>query len=227
MARVQLSPIVTGLSGSIGGVTFQRNKYGITARQKPIPPKSLSTAQYNVRRIMITIQLAWQALTDAQRLQWNRYLDYSGQTINNDKGVKLSGHALYIKYQLFRLLSGYSLLTTLTYVPMPAVPLIGEMTLAGGVFEFEFESAVDFSDFFFIFKITTPRHENRAFSRRGLRYMKVLRNDDQWYEIQTPYVAAFGVLPAVPFFVHYSIQWYSVLAPVFTGITTGKWEVTA
>lgn len=227
MARVKLSPIFTQVSGSIGGMTIQRNKFGVSLRQKPLPLNIGSVAQYNVRQLITSIQHAWQELTDAQRLQWNRYLDFSGQTIKRDKSVKLSGHALYIKYQLFRLLSGYALLTDITYVPMPAVPVIQEMTLELGVFQIEFSSAVDYSDYFFLLKLTTPRNENKAFSRRGLRFMKVTPADNQWFEIQTSYIAAFGVLPPVPHFVHYTIQWFSGLAPVFSGITTGVYEVTA
>ena len=227
MARVKLSPILTQASGSVGGITLQRNKFGMTMRQKSMPTNPCSSAQYVIRQHMITIQAAWQNLTDAQRLQWNRFLDFSGQTIKHDKSVRLSGHALYLKYQLYRLLTGYSLLTTITYVPMPAVPLIQEMTLDAGVWEIEFSSAVDYSDFFFLFSITTPRYENRVFSKRGLRFMKVTPADSQWFEIQVPYIATFGVLPAVPHFVHYSIKWFSALAPVYTGVTTGVYEVTA
>ena len=227
MARIKLSPILTQASGSIGGITLQRNKYGMTMRQKPLPLNLASPAQYIIRQHMIAIQAAWQALTDAQRLQWNRFLDFSGQTIKRDKSVKLSGHALYLKYQLFRLLTGYSLLTTINYIPMPAVPTIQEITLDAGVWEIEFDFAVDYSDFFFVFSITTPRYENRVFSKRGLRFMKVTPADNQWFEIQVPYIAAFGVLPAVPHFVHYSIRWFSALAPIYTGVTTGVYEVTA
>lgn len=227
MARVKLSPLLTDISGSIGGMTIQRNKFGTTIRQKPLPLNPTTAAQLNVRRLMMTIQKAWQDLTDAQRLQWNRYLDYSGQSIKHDRSVKLSGHALYLKYQLYRLISGYSLLTTITYVPMPAVPLLDEMTLDLGVFEIEFATAVDYSDYFFLFKITTPRNENRAFSRRGLRFMKVTPADSAFFEIQSSYISAFGVLPGVPHYVHYSIQWFSGLAPVFSGITTGVFQVTA
>ena len=227
MARVKLSPIFTNISGSIGGMTVQRNKFGVSLRQKPLPLKSNSPAQYIVRQYMTIIQAAWQDLTDAQRLQWNRFLDFSGQTINNDKSVKLSGHALYLKYQLFRLLSGYPLLTTIVYTPMPAVPFIQEMTLELGEWLIEFNSAVDYSDFFFVFKISTPRNENQAFSKRGLRFMKVIPADSSWFAIEDSYITAFGILPAVPHFVHYSIQWFSGLSPVFTGITTGVYEVTS
>jgi len=227
MARVKFSPLISDIAGSVGGVTFQRNKFGNTMRQKPLPLNPATLAQLNIRQKIVAIQNAWQDLTDAQRLQWNRFLDFSGQSIKHSKSVKLSGHALYLKYQFFRLISGYGLLSSLTYVPMPAVPVISEMTLEFGVFEIEFDFTVDYSDFFFVFKISTPRHENKAFSKRGLRFMKVTLADTQFFEIQSSYISAFGVLPPVPHFVHYSIQWFSCLAPVFTGITTGVFEVTA
>ncbi len=227
MARIKLGPVITDIAGSIGGMTIQRNRFGLTMRAKPLPINPATAAQLHIRTLMVTIQKAWQALSTAQRLQWNRYLDFSGQSILSDKSVKLSGHALYLKYQLYRLLTGYQLLTALTYVPMPAVPYVSEMTIDAGVFELEFSTAVDFSDYFFLFFITIPRHKNKAFSRQGLRFMKVTPADTSFFEIQASYISAFGVLPAVPHFVHYSIQWFSGLAPVFTGITTGVFEVTA
>jgi len=227
MARVQLSPIVTGLSGSIGGVTFQRNKYGITARQKPIPPKSFSTAQYTVRRNMAIIQNAWIALTDAQRLQWKRFLDFSGQTILNNRDVKLSGHSLYIKYQMFRLTAGYSLLTTLTYVPMPAQSVVVGLTVAADSLQLEIEDAVVYATQFFLFSVTTPRDENRAPNRQGLRYMLATPADASVFELKESYKNAFGILPAVNTWAHYSIQSFSALAPVYSGITFGKFIVEA
>lgn len=220
MARIKLGPMVTDIAGSIGGVTIQRNKFGITMRQRPFPPASFTPAQYNVRQKIITIQQAWQNLTDAQRLQWDRFLDYSGQTIKADKSVKLSGHALYLKYQILRLLSGYSLLTTITYIPMPTVPVFNQITLGASVYQIIFDDPVDYSDHFFLFKITTPRNENRAFSMRGLRFMKVTPADSSTFEFQNSYIASFGILPLPPFFVHYSIQWFSALAPIYSGITT-------
>ena len=162
MARIKLGPMVTNISGSIGGLTIQRNRFGITMRRKPLPPTSSTSAQYNVRQKIITIQKAWQDLTDAKRLQWDRFLDFSGQSINADRSVKLSGHALYLKYQLFRLLAGFSLLIDLTYVPMPAVPVISQVLLSTGVLRLYLASAVDSTKYFFCFllqrHVTKIRH---------------------------------------------------------------------
>ena len=222
MARVKLSSLLTDISGSIGGLTIQRNKYGITARQKPLPPSSFSPAQYIVRRNMAIIQHAWQDLTDAQRLQWKRFLDFSGQTINNDKSVKLNGHALYLKYQMFRLLAGYPLLTTLTYIPMPAVSQAVSVTVGVDLLRLSVGYIIDHTSQFFLFFMSAPRQYNQAPSRQGLRYMFVVATTGLGFEITDSYKAAFGILPGIGTCFHYSIQSFSVVAPVYSGITFGK-----
>jgi len=221
MARVKLAPLITSISGSIGGVTIQRNKYGISLRSKPLPPTKSTAAQQIVRKHILTIQAAWQALSDAQRLQWDRFLDFSGQTIKHNKSVKLSGHALYLKYQFLRLLSGRPLLTTITYIPMPTVKLFYRFRIAAGVLYLDFDGNVDVSEYYFVCKVTSPRHISKRFSPRGLRFMDTIYGDSGQFVITDPYISAFGVLPAVSATVHYELQWYSYLAPVYSGIITG------
>ena len=221
MARVKLSPIITQASGSIGGITLQRNKYGMTMREKPLPGNPSSSGQYVVRQHMITVQNAWRDLTDAQRLQWDRFLDFSGQTINKDKSVRLSGHALYIKYQMIRLLSGRPLLTTIEYSPMPTLAEFDEFTAVTIYFYINFATIVDSSEYFFLCRVTSPRIVNRAFSRRGLRVMEGFYQDAQQYAIYDTYNAAFGIVPSVGDTVHYSLQYYHYKAPIFSGIKTG------
>jgi hypothetical protein len=227
MARVKLSPLLTDISGSIGGMTIQRNKFGVTLRQKPIPLNKITPAQVTIRAHIATIQAAWQELTDAQRLQWNRFLDFSGQTIRKDRSVKLSGHSLYLKYQLYRLLTGMSLLTTLTYVPMPAVSEVVGFTVAADSLQLEVSPSVDHTKLFFMFFISNPRHENRAPSRHGLRYMDTTIATGTVFQIKEAYKDAFGILPAVDTWAHYSIQFFSVLAPVYSGIVHGKYIIEA
>lgn len=227
MARVKFSPIVTDIAGSVGGVTFQRNKFGNTMREKPLPLNPATSAQYNVRQKMITIQQAWQDLTDAQRLQWKRFLDYSGQSINRNRSIKLSGHALYIKYQMYRLLTGMSLLTVLSYVPMPEVPVISYVKTEPDSLQLQFSDVCDHTEIFFLFFITSPRHASRASSKAGLLFMSIPVSSQLMYQFKTAYIDSFGVLPPVGSVVHYSLKFFSVLAPVYTGTIFGKITVTA
>lgn len=227
MARVKFSPIVTDIAGSVGGVTFQRNKFGNTMREKPLPLNPATSAQYGVRQKMVTIQKAWQDLTDAQRLQWNRFLDFSGQVTMRNRNVKLSGHALYIKYQMLRLLSGRPLLTTIAYNVMPYLSVFEDVKLTGASLEILFTTVIDVSEYYFVFRITSPRIANKAFSRRGLRIMDTAYSDSAHFYIYTSYAAAFGALPAVGDTVHYSLQYYSYTSPIVAGAITGTTVVIA
>lgn len=227
MARIKLGPLITDISGSIGMATIQRNRFGHSLRLKPLPKYSETPAQYVIRRHMITIQAAWQALTDAQRLQWDRFIDFSGQTIRKDRSVHLSGHKLYLKYQLWRLMCGLSLLTTIVYAPMPAyVDFLGVTRPTEEEPKLRFTDDVDHTSYFFIFKLSSPRHENQAFNARGLRWMDVILGTTHVFDITTAYLAAFGVILEVGDFIHYSLQYFSITAPVYTGVFTGTSEVT-
>ncbi|GAH14639.1 unnamed protein product, partial [marine sediment metagenome] len=210
MARIKLGPLITDISGSIGMATIQRNRFGHTLRLKPLPKKSETPAQYTIRRHMITIQAAWQALTDAERLQWDRFIDFSGQTIRKDKSVLLSGHKLYIKYQLFRLMTGESLLTTIVYSPMPDFEKFDSWTTADpGKFWVGFEDNINHNNYFFLLKLSSPRPKDTAFNARGLRFMKVPLSTDNEFDVAAEYIAAFGVLPLDTDYLHYSIQYFS------------------
>ena len=225
MARIKFSPVVTSIAGSVGGVTIQRNKYGNTMRQRPFPLNPASTAQYNVRQKMIFLQTSWKNLTDAQRLQWDRYLDFSGQTTKNDKNVKLSGHTLYLKYQMLRLLTDRPLLTEIGYSPMPAVASLGGITVTPSAITLVFSTALDIANWFYYCRLTSPRPPNRAFSRQGLRGMPTPYSDTVPQQCTYSYLKAFGLLPVDQDWIHYTLQYYSYTAPVYSGIISGVIEI--
>ena len=225
MARVKLSPMFTDVSGSIGGLTIQRNKYGISLRTKPLPIFKQSDAQYNIRSKISYLQKEWQALTDAKRLQWNRFLDFSGQGINNDRSVKMSGHSLYLKWQLFQLISNAPLVVNITYNPMPEIALPSGLEIDGAYHFLNFDASIVAEEYFFSFMCTNPRNPSEAFNKRGLRYMLITHNSGTQFDIKAPYLAAFGANFAVSDTIHWQIQYYHITSPVFSGKFTGKFVV--
>lgn len=225
MARIKLGPIFTDIAGSIGGATIQRSKFGYSMRSKPLPLYSQTSAQYNIRRIISFLQYSWQDLSDAQRLQWNRFLDFSGQTIRRDRSIRLSGQTLYIKYQLWRLLYSRPLLTDIAYSPMPDHYDLQQVSFDTGVYMFHFTGIVDTTKYWFVAKLSTPRRENQAFNARGLRFMYVSWLSSATKDFTQSYIAAFGVVPPIDAWLHYSIQFFSTVAPVYTGVYTGKLQI--
>lgn len=228
MARIKLGPLVTDISGSIGGMTIQRNRFGMSMRAKPLPLYSETPSQYNVRAKIKSLQHSWQALSDAERLQWNRFPDYSGATIRRDNSILISGQALYLKYQLFRLLCSMSLLTEISYIPLPILYTPVKIAVVGGTdWYLNFSGTVVVSLYYFVCKLTIPRNENQVFNARGLRFMPFGFTGLINYPLDPPYIDAFGALPPVDSFIHYSIQYFGVDSPMVTGVYTGRLEVVA
>jgi hypothetical protein len=68
------SQIVSAASGSIGGCTYSRNRYGSYIRNRSVPVNPSSTEQQAVRSALATIAQAWaSALTAAERDAWDAY----------------------------------------------------------------------------------------------------------------------------------------------------------
>jgi len=216
MARIKLGPALTDISGSVGGTTFQRSRFGMTMRAKPLPLKSETPAQMTIRRHIAFLQGAWQALTPAKRLQWDRYIDFSGQTIRRDKSVLTSGQALFINYQLFLRLYNKPLLTDLAYIPMPAYNPLQNIAVDAGVYLLSFSGSIVHTVYFFLCKLTAPRHQSQAFSPRGLRFIYIPMQTTSEFPINQMYIEAFGALPPIGSYVHCTIRYFSMLAPVFT-----------
>ena len=74
MALVKYGAGVVQASGSIGGTTFSRNRFGNYMRAKTKPVNPASAGQGEVRTSMSFLVEAWNAtLTAAQRIAWNSY----------------------------------------------------------------------------------------------------------------------------------------------------------
>ena len=221
MARIKLGPVVTDIAGSIGGMTIQRNPFGLIARSKPIPLNKNTPAQYIVRNHILTIQNAWRSLSDAQRLQWNRFISFSGQTIRRDRKITLSGYTLYLKYQLFRLLNDQALLTTISYVPMPAFPVFEELSYSDSILYATFTDIVNPATVFFILKLTYPRSNEFRYNPRSIRFIKAPWTSTASFNITAPWLAVFGAIPPELSLLSYSIRFFSTTSPVFSGVFTG------
>ncbi len=97
------STIFAQLSGSVNGMTFSHNQGGAYARNRSAVSNPQTGRQDQVRTAMTSLSKMWgQALTQAQRDDWNAY----GGTISvvNRVGdiISLSGIAAFNRLNLFR-----------------------------------------------------------------------------------------------------------------------------
>lgn len=74
MALLKLGGLIADIRGSVGGVTFARNRGGAYARNRTVPINPSSTRQTAVRALLGDLSNVWTTtLTQAQRAAWELY----------------------------------------------------------------------------------------------------------------------------------------------------------
>lgn len=98
MALVRYGGGVVQMTGSVGGTTYARNRYGNYARARTKPVNPNSVLQQEVRTVMAYLCERWaETLTAIQRTAWN---DYASAVVMKNKlgeAIKLSGFNHYIR----------------------------------------------------------------------------------------------------------------------------------
>jgi hypothetical protein len=170
----------------------------------------------------------WISLSAAERMQWQQFTSYSSPKIRHDKKIVMSGHSLYLKYQVSRLIAGLSIKDTLQYIAFPEWYYPTAVYLEDPVLYLETDAPdeTEIEDMFIISLCTSPRAASRKFYPQGLRYCRTAGDDWDSLNFQTSYVANFGSLPPLGSVLHYSFQVFSSLTPIFSNVRTGTLNVT-
>jgi hypothetical protein len=97
MALIVL-PEGTQVSGSIGGTTYSRNRYGAYKRSRSVPVNPNSDTQVQVRNALKDLAIRWQnILTQAQRDAWDLYASLVPWVNKLGQSVYLTGLNMYIR----------------------------------------------------------------------------------------------------------------------------------
>jgi len=127
-------------SGSIGGTTFSRNRYGAYTRTRAIPVNPNTLAQQNARSRLSTYSANWQTLTASQRLAWKSWANQN--PITNTLGAQqvLTGQAAYVglNTRLAQATDTAIDVPPLTPAPTSLVSLSGTWDIGAGDFQLVF-----------------------------------------------------------------------------------------
>jgi len=94
---VKLAAIVAEARGSVGGVTFARNRYGAYARNRTKPVDPSSSKQNQARTRMSGAVTAWRALTADQRDAFNAKALTTDFVNALGESIHPTGMALYVR----------------------------------------------------------------------------------------------------------------------------------
>lgn len=121
-------------SGSEGGVTSSRNRYGQYRRRRAVPVNVNSSAQGAVRARLASNSAAWRALTDNQRAGWR---DLGAQMSRNDslgQTHTMTGFNCFCSINQNRLTAGDSRLSDAPELQTPTLPATVTVTLTSAAF---------------------------------------------------------------------------------------------
>lgn len=90
------SHLVTDMRGSVAGITYSKNRYGLTGRGKVTPVNPSSGYQEFQRALLGQAVYGFKNLTEAQQIAWDNFA--AGTPWKNKLGqdVFLTGQAMYI-----------------------------------------------------------------------------------------------------------------------------------
>jgi hypothetical protein len=111
MALILPGPMISGVSGSIGGVTFANNRGGQYARQRRSPVNPNTGLQQARRSVFADLTSDWyDTLTNPQRLSWDLYA--SNVPLINSLGQprNVGGLGMFIRTNSLRAIAGLPLL---------------------------------------------------------------------------------------------------------------------
>lgn len=101
------STVYAAASGSVGGLTYSRNRGGLYTRRRAIPSNPATEAQGLARANIATAVSLWtNTLTPTQRTAWNTYANSTPTVDSLGQSQTLSGQQMFVANTTRRLLAG-------------------------------------------------------------------------------------------------------------------------
>lgn len=199
MALVKYGGGIVQMSGSIGGTTFARNRFGNYARSRTTPVNPSSSFQSKMRLIMGFLVEFWnEELSDTERAQWATYAAAVSITNRLGDSVKCTAFNHFIRGNSLRLLLSHATIeagpAVLTLPPTDPTYAVAA-SVASQLISVTFDNTLDWAaavDNFMICYQGRPQVATRNFFKGPYRYTGFKEG------AVSPPTSPFTVTPAFP-----------------------------
>jgi len=99
-----VSQVYSEIRGSVNGVTYARNRYGLYARSKASPVQPRTPAQSERRAQLTVLSQRWRTLPESNRAEWRALADELTRSDALGLTYRLSGLQAYLQMNLWRAL---------------------------------------------------------------------------------------------------------------------------
>jgi len=197
MARVKTTAIVSDIRGKLNGSVFQGNNGILSLRQYKVPCNRRTSAQEYQRNVMDSVQRAWRALSSSEQLIWDSYAAGLRKSSRNTATVFVSGHALFLKLNSYRLMCGYAVFTAPQACGNSWTNVDWEVSNSSGSLLIVSSACVNPASTYYIIELSGAILPTQNFNSGLSRYIAVDWNVNSFFDVSESYIAAFGTVPAI------------------------------
>lgn len=135
MAVIKMGTIVTGIRGTVGGLTFSANKSGPYARTWARGANPRSNLQSDARTNFAQLSGMWKTLSSADQETWEDFAAAPEQVRQNAFGEDyyISGFAWFLALSIQLDNADRAWISTAPVLPKPDTPTISAVTVSAGV----------------------------------------------------------------------------------------------
>jgi hypothetical protein len=101
-----VSQVYSEIRGSVNGVTYARNRFGLYARAKASPVQPRTPAQTERRAQLTVLSQRWRTLEESLRAEWRALADELTRSDSLGLTYRLTGLQAYLQVNLWRALLG-------------------------------------------------------------------------------------------------------------------------
>ena len=174
MARVEYGDIITAMKGSIGGVTFQKNRAGEIARLKSGTYKNSTSKQVTQHALHYRIIKAWRDLSTDEQTDWNDFADLHTKTDLWGEENTLTGFNWFVSINNYRTMAGVPFLTTPPSYTLPTASPDYYLDINGSTIQLLTKTDVPSTGNIMIIRTTYAITNNSMNFRQMLRRTKVV-----------------------------------------------------
>lgn len=181
MALIKFGGGIVGMSGSIAGNTYARNRFGSYARARTKPVDPNTALQQAVRSRMSGLTAAWgQTLTAIQRTAWNLYASSVSMKNRLGEAVNLTGYNHFIRSNAALLQGGGTQVNagpTVFEVPGADATLTAAISAATQKITITFDDAADWAaevGGHLLVSVGSPQNAQRNFFGGPYRFAGVI-----------------------------------------------------
>jgi hypothetical protein len=156
MAVITPSSIVSEIRGSVGDVTYSKNRYGPYVKAKLIQPASSTAPQVVMRDALADGVASWQLTTEATKQAWENFVVSHLKSKNISRHICKSAYNEFVSRYVNRILVEGS---NTGFNPLPAAetfPVVTSITQAANSILIDWSSIIDPANTSFVIYATEP-----------------------------------------------------------------------